>query len=95
MENENEDKIFWVNAYSVTRHYGGPEEGGWWYNWYESLASVPVQGETAAQTEKERLENLFGSGHGDIYSVLGGEKIFVYIEDEACKSESKVTPHYE
>ena len=95
MENENEDKIFWVNAYSITRHCGGPEEGGWWYNWYTSLASVPVQGETAAQTEKERLENLFGPGYGNIYSALGGEKISVYIEDEARESESRETPRYE
>jgi hypothetical protein len=22
----------WINVYSSTRHYGGPEEGGWWYD---------------------------------------------------------------
>lgn len=26
--------MWYVSEYSVTRHYGGPEEGGWWYSWY-------------------------------------------------------------
>lgn len=34
------DMIF-VNAYIVTRHYGGPEEGGWWWNQKTPIASVP------------------------------------------------------
>jgi len=24
-----------VSHYKATRHYGGPEEGGWWYDRYE------------------------------------------------------------
>tara|TARA_R110002020_G_scaffold215083_1_gene422209 strand:+ start:3012 stop:3404 length:393 start_codon:yes stop_codon:yes gene_type:complete len=38
----SERRLKYVNAYSVTRHYGGPEEGGWWYNRGYPLASVPV-----------------------------------------------------
>lgn len=34
--------IAYVNAYAVTRHYGGPEEGGWWYNRGTPLASIPI-----------------------------------------------------
>lgn len=30
-EKRNDDVVF-VNAYTVSRHYGGPEEGGWWYD---------------------------------------------------------------
>ncbi len=36
-------RLRYVNAYAVTRHYGGPEEGGWWYNRGQPLASVPVK----------------------------------------------------
>lgn len=32
----------YVNVYLVTRHYGGPQEGGWWFDVGEPLASVPV-----------------------------------------------------
>ncbi len=35
----------YVNAYFVTRHYGGPEEGGWWYDCGEPVASLPVKAE--------------------------------------------------
>jgi len=38
-----------VTAYSVTQHYGGPEEGGWWYHWREPVESVKVRrGDDAA-----------------------------------------------
>lgn len=33
----------YLNAYEVTRHYGGPEEGGWWYNMGTPLASIPLK----------------------------------------------------
>jgi hypothetical protein len=35
--------LMYVNAYSITRHYGGPQEGGWWYNHGEPIASIPVR----------------------------------------------------
>ena len=25
-------KQLWVNVYDITQHYGGPEEGGWYYD---------------------------------------------------------------
>ena len=34
----------YVNAYAVTRNYGGSEEGGWYYNSGTPLASVPIPG---------------------------------------------------
>ena len=37
------EALLYVNAYEVTRHYGGPEEGGWWYNHHEPIASIPVK----------------------------------------------------
>jgi hypothetical protein len=37
----------YVNVYLVTRHYGGPQEGGWWYDAGEPLASIPVAAESA------------------------------------------------
>ena len=37
------ESFLYVNAYEVTRHYGGPEEGGWYYNHHEPIASIPVK----------------------------------------------------
>ena len=50
-------KPFYVVAYGISRHYGGPEEGGWWYDWHEVLEVHRVfdfqQGIRAAHKLKE------------------------------------------
>jgi hypothetical protein len=33
-----------INAYIIHRRYGGPEEGGWWYNEGYPLAYVDAAG---------------------------------------------------
>ena len=90
----DEDKIVFVTAYEVTRHYGGPEEGGWWYNWYELIESVPIHRHDAdevAETLRAKYQNRV---EGDIGSVLGGVAVQVAIEDEAGEVQSKERPHY-
>lgn len=37
--------ILYLNVYAVTRHYGGPEEGSWFFNMGQPLASVPIPAE--------------------------------------------------
>ena len=32
----------YLNVYIVDRAYGGPEEGGWWYDYGVPYASVPL-----------------------------------------------------
>lgn len=43
-----------VTPYRVTRHYGGPEEGGWWYDWQtpagDSLEFVDTRAAREAAT---------------------------------------------
>ncbi len=34
--------LLYVNAYLVGQVYGGPEEGGWYYNAWTPLASIPI-----------------------------------------------------
>jgi hypothetical protein len=85
-----------VNVYEVTRHYGGPEEGGWWYDWAECLEVYPVRDEEQGEQVKEWLwENYKHKKYGDISSVLGGVDIRIYIEDEPKEYESTERPYYE
>lgn len=35
--------MLWINIYAVERHYGGPEEGGWWYDSGTPVGSIPVE----------------------------------------------------
>jgi hypothetical protein len=93
-----------ITAYSVTRHYGGPEEGGWWYNWYTPLKTVEVPKKhqrmnnraTKAVTAKvEALKKEFDHiNEGDIYSANGGVLLDVaaeYVKHEFASTEQ---PHY-
>lgn len=85
-----------VSAYSVTRHYGGAEEGGWWYNWYERLETSPRVPTRKLAHYERRFQAKYGHlGHGNIYSVRGGEKIVVCLERVPGEMTSRHRPHYE
>lgn len=43
--------IMYVNIYSVGRAYGGPEEGGWWFDTGVPIGAIPV-----FITDDERME---------------------------------------
>ncbi len=87
-------KKFYVNVYRVTRHYGGPEEGGWWFNWYECVKSIRVPRENFGYALKEKLGKEF-IGKGNIYSVLGGHDFLIFTENRKAQSETKERPYYE
>lgn len=91
----SEDQIVYVNVYKVTRKYGGPEEGGWWYNDFECLEVYPVRNKNSDIIKKEMEEEYASIKHGNIYSVLGGADLAVYIEFEPKQYETREKPHYE
>lgn len=99
--------VKYVNAYSVTRHYGGPEEGGWWYDAGEPLASVPVRvprfGKDCRDEDPvlkaryelgQLLEPQF-RGNRDRHSVIGDANLVIAVEDSFAQPYPKQTPHYE
>jgi len=94
-DNINRWQVF-VTVYEVTRHYGGPEEGGWWYNWNEPVESVLV---LPSQDAEEVVEQMTKRNEyriwGDIYSVCGGMDILVMVEATQNKYATKCRPHYE
>ena len=94
-ENNDADAIVYVNAYAVSRHYGGPQEGGWWYNAGEPLASVPLSDRTRIRAEVARLEELFADQQwGNIYSVNGGVELRIAIEDQMAEVWPEERPYY-
>lgn len=90
-----ESEKVYVNVYEVTRRFGGHEEGGWWYNWYECLECVPCKEKYSDEIKNDLWEEYKHLQYGDIYSVLGGVKIEVCIENKRCESETVKRPHYE
>ena len=91
-----------ISAYATTRHYGGPEEGGWWYNCNECLKSKPIPPcddedlEAVLASVIERWCDQFEDEHyGDIYSVLGGSEVWFALEYHAGQNQSTGRPRYE
>lgn len=84
-----------VRVYDVDKAYGGPEEGGWWYEIYIELESVPVANMKEAQKvfktmiqkyhdEKENWDiqekTAMGYGKYRMDSVCSEGEIWVCIE---------------
>jgi hypothetical protein len=74
-----------VTQYSVTRNYGGAEEGGWWYDDYTFMETVvvlpePEAFEAARRSNADEKDARADAGQPDRYSVLGGAD-FVWIAE--------------
>lgn len=42
------DDEVWIVVYEVDRGYGGPEEGGWYYNTYQKVSQYRIDGDSWA-----------------------------------------------
>src|SRR5690606_20166278 len=88
-------KGLWVNTYIVSRHCGGHEEGGWWYDAGECVEAIMCTCANAALLIEVR-ENVHKHREwGDINSVLGGERVLVCVEDHFGRNWPEVRPRYE
>lgn len=90
----------WLNCYSVSRNYGGPEEGGWYYDEGRMLASLDVTGKTEEEIEasKAKLTEQFGwpkDNRQGRFSVNGGADFEIRLEGERGSDYPEERPHYE
>ena len=93
-------RVEYVNLYAVTRHYGGPEEGGWWYDAGEPVKSTAVRagrGLALARRWNDYLNREGGPNDGiDIGSVRCSEPILAAIlEDHPAAAFPERRPFYE
>ena len=85
-----------VNVYLVSREYGGPEEGGWYYDWYELVKSYPTSsGRHTSRRVMKAIHKFFEEAYGDTSSASGGIEVVIRTEQTIGESETKFTPHYE
>jgi hypothetical protein len=85
-----------VNVYLVDMAYGGPEEGGWYFDYGEVLESHQVNSLSEAVTLKEKLEGKYSNeGRHEISSVLSRGVYRVWIETRAGKNFPAERPRYE
>lgn len=92
---EYKSAMAWVNVYTISRSYGGPEEGGWYYDAYEFVEGYPVLREEAEKMKETLTKEHADLEWGDISSVLGGETLYVGIEEWQAYSETTERPIYE
>ncbi len=86
------ERLF-VTEYCVTREYGGPEEGGWWYDSYEIIRTAEAILPEHAEAIKLVVEEEMILPKHDRYSVLGTGDPYVRIEKHMPVPPSR--PHYE
>ena len=62
-EGEREDvsveESLYVNVYEVHDNYGGPEEGGWYYDSGEVIKSYPVANQEEAEAVRTKLQQKY------------------------------------
>lgn len=75
VNHEGDRRAEWVSValYTVSRDYGGPEEGGWWYDTFELIESTVRCFEfgdiPSAESYAERLHNT-PKVHGERLAVI-------------------------
>lgn len=91
-------KPTYVSAFMLERYYGGPEEGGWWYDTQTPLASIRCSNRGEALKAYEFLVKYFDE---DIvpaitrFSVLNGWDFAIWLTDDIAEYEPKEVPRYE
>lgn len=84
-----------LTLYSVTRCYGGPEEGGWWYDWYEHVRSFRPMKPCRVERVQDREDAKMGSREKTRHLSNGGEDLVWMTEAIPGEFRSTERPHYE
>jgi len=94
-----------VAEYEVTRHYGGPGEGGWWYDRYKYIKTIfeffneerAVIAARVLNTEAKAMKRAPSGNYQGRFSV-GGYTDQVFMTEQTEKQHDNMDeprPHYE
>ncbi|MDH6674937.1 hypothetical protein M2277_005636 [Paenibacillus sp. LBL] len=83
--------IQWVNVYTVTRAFGGSEEGGWYYRRYTCEVSRQVWRWDAEALRMELLRRFSNLAWGMLSSESVGQEVEVFIEKRKAAQENNNT----
>lgn len=89
-----------LGLYRVTRHFGGREEGGWWYDRKRYLGDSRQTTcmEARAARDAWEMELQPDQPQYDRYSVLGDEgdlAVYIELEPGSMDDSKEPRPHYE
>lgn len=99
------DKVFYVHKHQVSLEYGGPEEGGWWFDMGipTGFSLGPISNEEAAyeqarclnQLEHERREREEKYEYTSVYGKMSNHYDYRVEDFPEPESYPKTRPHYE
>lgn len=84
-----------VCLYECGMHYGGPEEGGWYYEYGLPLRTICVFSRRQAIREALALEAYAKAEIGKEKDQLGWPTYRVCYDNKYAKAYPEVRPHYE
>lgn len=85
---------YYVNVYEIDRGYGGPEEGGWWYDSGTPVAAVPFDTLREAEDFAEVMRARFPHNHSSSSVAYRGGDFGVRIERRFAAPYPEHTPRY-
>jgi hypothetical protein len=86
-----------VSVYAVDRHFGGHEEGGWWYDWYKFTGISERCAIDQIEDVKARLLLMFADKQPKYpisSAASNGPEYWAMVEGKAGESETKERPQY-
>jgi hypothetical protein len=86
--------VTYVNVYEVDRAYGGPEEGGWYYDAGRLVTSRQVPSGDAESVREDLRKQYPATGKSSSVIYTGGD-YSVFIEDAPGADYPEYAPHYE
>ncbi len=87
-------KVCFLGAYSRTREYGGPEEGGWWYD-AGNLLEVVVCREEERDAAEATLRTKYPPAQRPWSMRPDPDHVVRCTDKWPVAHFPKVTPHYE
>jgi hypothetical protein len=86
----------YVNIYRVDRCYGGPEEGGWWYDMWRLEDSLCIRHKDLKELIPIVERNYWNNPKSPpLSSVISQGEWKIYVELKKAESETTSRPHYE
>ena len=85
---------YYINVYKVIKCYGGPENGGWYYNQGTLLQTVPVCSNDNVKAIKHSLQKSYAHiKQGNVYR--GGSALLVSVDEQMGADYPTTKPTYQ
>ena len=90
-------RLFFVNVYEIDRCYGGPEEGGWWFDagYAKETRAVGTLDEARAAYRNLLAAWPDEDGPGVSSVIYSGGNYNVCVERHPARDYPEARPHYE